>query len=326
MLAFLRPLQAGVIDVAFYVAAVIALMQAERVVAQELVQITSRLAQHREFLGDLSTLSALPETPRALTRRPPHEAFEALEFAGVSFTYPGAVEPVLTDVSFTLERGRHYALVGANGAGKSTITRLMLGLYRPCGGRITINGTPLGDWSQEELNGLFGVVFQDFARYALTVRDNVTLGLPERDGRGELVRASLRRAGLDEAVAALPQGVDAPLGKVLPGGVDLSGGQWQRLALARSLAGTAPVRILDEPTAALDPLAESEVYRSYSQVAAGLTTLFISHRLGSTKIADRILVLDGGVIAETGTHDELMRLAGRYAQMFTTQRHWYEAD
>ena len=326
MLAFLRPLQAGVIDVAFYVAAVMALMQAERVVAQELVQITSRLAQHREFLGDLSTLSALPETPRALTRRPPHEAFEALEFAGVSFTYPGAVEPVLTDVSFTLERGRHYALVGANGAGKSTITRLMLGLYRPCGGRITINGTPLGDWSQEELNGLFGVVFQDFARYALTVRDNVTLGLPERDGRGELVRASLRRAGLDEAVAALPRGVDTPLGKVLPGGVDLSGGQWQRLALARSLAGAAPVRILDEPTAALDPLAESEVYRSYSQVAAGLTTLFISHRLGSTKIADRILVLDGGVIAETGTHDELMRLAGRYAQMFTTQRHWYEAD
>ena len=326
MLAFLRPLQAGVIDVAFYVAAVMALMQAERVVAQELVQITSRLAQHREFLGDLSTLSALPETPRALTRRPPHEAFEALEFAGVSFTYPGAVEPVLTDVSFTLERGRHYALVGANGAGKSTITRLMLGLYRPCGGRITINGTPLGDWSQEELNGLFGVVFQDFARYALTVRDNVTLGLPERGGRGELVGASLRRAGLDEAVAALPRGADTPLGKVLPGGVDLSGGQWQRLALARSLAGTAPVRILDEPTAALDPLAESEVYRSYSQVAAGLTTLFISHRLGSTKIADRILVLDGGVIAETGTHDELMRLAGRYAQMFTTQRHWYEAD
>ena len=190
MLAFLRPLEAGVIDVAFYVAAVMALLQAERVVAQELVQITSRLAQHREFLGDLSALSALPETPRALTRRSPQKAFEALEFAGVSFTYPGAEEAVLTGVSFTLERGRHYALVGANGAGKSTITRLMLGLFRPGGGEILINGTPIGDWSQEALNGLFGVVFQDFARYALTVRDNVTLGvtlgLPERD-RGELV-------------------------------------------------------------------------------------------------------------------------------------------
>ena len=325
MLAFLRPLQAGVIDVAFYVAAVMALMQAERVVAQELVHITSRLARHREFLGDLSALSALPETPRALTRRPPRHEFEALEFAGVSFAYPGADEPVLTGVSFTLERGRHYALVGANGAGKSTITRLMLGLFRPGGGEILINGTPIGDWPQEELNGLFGVVFQDFARYALTVRDNVTLGLTERAGM-DLVGASLRRAGIEEAVAALPRGADTPLGKVLPGGVDLSGGQWQRLALARSLAGAAPVRILDEPTAALDPLAESEVYRSYSQAAEGLTTLFISHRLGSTRIADRILVLDGGVIAESGTHDELMRQAGRYAQMFTTQRHWYAAD
>ena len=324
MLAFLRPLQTGAIDVAFYVAAVMALLQAERVVAQELVQITSRLAQHREFFRDLTTVSELAETKRALSRQQPEDLFRSIEFVGVSFAYPGTEAPVLKDVSFVLEAGRHYALVGANGAGKSTITKLMLGLYPPTGGEVLINGEPIAGWPQDALNGLFGVVFQDFARYSLTVRDNVVLRArgPDDDA---LVAASLEQAGLGELVAGLPGGADTPLGKVLAGGVDISGGQWQRLALARSLAGAAPVRILDEPTAALDPLAESELYHSYARAAAGLTTLFISHRLGSTKIADRILVVDGGVMGESGTHDELMRRQGRYAQMFAAQRQWYEA-
>lgn len=331
MLAFLRPLQTGAIDVAFYVAGVMALLQAERVVAQELVMITSRLAQHREYFRDLTAFAALAETERALTRRPPATRFEALEFAGVQFTYPGTEEPVLKGVSFVLEAGRHYALVGANGSGKSTITRLMLGLYGPGGGAILINGTPIGEWPQDALNGLFGVVFQDFARYSLTLRDNVSLHLPaapETPATPETPAAPavLQEAGLGGLLGELPRGADTPLGKVLPGGVDISGGQWQRLAMARSLATAAPVRILDEPTAALDPLAESEVYESFAQVAAGLTTLFISHRLGSTKIADRILVLDDGVIGESGSHDDLMRQDGRYAQMFRTQEHWYAAD
>ena len=325
MLAFLRPLQTGAIDVAFYVAAVTALLQAERLVTLDLVQITSRLGRHREYFRDLTSFAALAETRQSLTRRAPQARFEALEFTGVRFTYPGTEEPVLQGVSFVLEAGRHYALVGANGSGKSTITKLMLGLYRPTAGDILINGAPIADWPQDALNGLFGVVFQDFARYSLTVRDNVTLDGPDRGGAAA-VAASLEEAGLGDLVRELPRGADTPLGKVLPGGVDISGGQWQRLALARSLAGAAPVRILDEPTAALDPLAESEVYQSYARAAAGLTTLFISHRLGSTKIADRILVVDGGVISESGTHDDLMRRDGSYAQMFTTQRHWYEAD
>ena len=325
MLALLRPLRTGVIDIAFYVASVMAFLQAERVVTQEFVQITSRLSQHREFFVDLTAFSAMAETPRSLTRRAPEQPFRSIEFAAVSFTYPGTEQPVLKEVSFVLEAGCHYALVGANGSGKSTIAKLMLGLYRPDGGRILINGTPIAEWPQDVLNGLFGVVFQDFARYSLTVRNNVEVAAAGRLDDAAL-QASLERAGLgDDFVLRLPQGYDTPLGKVLRGGVDLSGGEWQRLAMARSLAADAPFRILDEPTAALDPLAESELYRSYSRAATGLTTLLISHRLGSTKIADRILVVDGGAIVESGSHEDLMGQDGLYARMFAAQRYWYEA-
>ena len=204
MLAFLRPLQSGAIDVAFYVAAVMALLQAERVVAQELVQITSRIAQHREFFRDLTTVSELAETRRALTRRPPEGGFRSIEFVGVSFAYPGTDAPVLKDVSFVLEAGRHYALVGANGAGKSTITKLMLGLYPPTAGEILIDRKPIAEWPQDALNGLFGVVFQDFAPL---LADGARQRCPARPGprrrspgRGESAGGGPRRA--DGGVAA----------------------------------------------------------------------------------------------------------------------------
>ena len=233
MLALLRPLQAGVIDVAFYVPSIMALLQAERVVTQGLVQITSRLSQHREFFVDLTAFSAMAETSRPFTRRAPEETFRSIEFAGVSFTYPGTEQPVLREVSFVLEAGRHYALVGANGSGKSTIAKLMLGLYRPDGGQILINGTPIAEWRQDAVNGLFGVVFQDFARYSLTVRDNIEVAAAGRLDDAT-VQASLARAGLgDDFVLRLPQGYDTPLGKVLRGGVDVcravsgSGSPWR---------------------------------------------------------------------------------------------------
>ena len=324
MLAFLQPLQAGVIDVAFYVAAVTALLQAQRTISQQLVDVTSRLAQHREYFVDLQQFADLDETRRSLTRRAPEHTFKSIEFEDVRFRYPGTDVPVLDGISFRIQAGQHYALVGANGSGKSTITKLMLGLYPPTGGRIAINDIPSNEWSQEALNGLFGVVFQDFVRYSLTVRDNIALGSLSSE-EDSSIAASLELAGLNGFVKHLPRGYETPLGKVLAGGVDVSGGQWQRLAVARSLASEAPVRILDEPTAALDPLAESEVYESYSRVSAGLTTLFISHRLGSTKIADRILVIHEGTIKESGTHDRLMQEGGVYAQMFEAQESWYAA-
>lgn len=217
MLALLRPLQTGAIDVAFYVAAVMAIWQAQRAVAMDLSVMTMNLAQHGAYFKDLTSFSALAERERSLTRRASHEPFESLEFKGVSFTYPDTTASVLRDVSFVMERGGHYALVGANGSGKSTLTKLMLGLYPPDGGQIIINGTSIDEWSQEALNGTFGVVFQDFARYALAVRDNVAVGAPEPRDHA-IVDASLERAGLRELVSQLPRGPDTPLGKVLPAG------------------------------------------------------------------------------------------------------------
>lgn len=322
MVALLQPLRAGIIDLAFYTAAAVTLLQAENLIATHLVQITSRIARFREFLVDLTSFSQLEERAASLTRRPPREAIERIEFDRVGFTYPGAGEPVLEAVSFSLQAGRHYALVGANGSGKSTIIKLMVGLYRPTAGAIRINGTPIEEWPQDALNGLYGIVYQDFARYALTVRDNVAFGSLARTG-GPPVEEILQYAGLEDLLRKLPRGVDSPLGKVLADGVDVSGGEWQRLAIARSLASAAPVRILDEPTAALDPLAESDLYQRYAQASADVTTLFISHRLGSTKIADEILLLDDGAIAESGTHAGLMEQGGLYARMFETQMHWY---
>ncbi len=322
MLALLQPLRAGVIDLAFYTAAVVTLLQAESLIAVQLVEITSRIAQFREFLVDLTSFSHLEERAASFTRRPPQDAVECIEFDRVGFAYPGAGEPVLAAVSFSLQAGRHYALVGANGSGKSTIIKLMAGLYRPTAGAIRINGTAIDDWPQDALNGLYGIVYQDFARYALTVRDNVAFGNLARTD-GPPVEEILQRAGLEDLLRKLPRGVDSPLGKVLADGVDVSGGEWQRLAIARSLASSAPVRILDEPTAALDPLAESDLYQRYAQASTDVTTLFISHRLGSTKIADEILLLNDGVIAESGPHSVLMEQGGLYAQMFETQMHWY---
>ena len=168
---------------------------------------------------------------------------------------------------------------------------------------------------------MFSVVYQDFARYYIGMKDNISLGNLHAKGNE---KEAAHLAGLDETIGRLKNGILTPLGKILPGGQDLSGGQWQRVAIARSLISQAPVRILDEPTSALDPISESRLYSEFEKLMEGKTTVFISHRLGSTKLADEILVIDGGRIAERGTHETLMARKGQYADMFETQREWYQ--
>lgn len=241
-------------------------------------------------------------------------------FQEVTFAYPNSDKKVLNGLSFQIKPGEIAALVGENGAGKSTVIKLLCNLYPPVSGKILIDGKEPGRISGEELSRLIGVAFQDFERYSLTLRENVALGKTQDMEKEEAVREALSKAGVREPGLNLEQ----PLGHVEENGMDLSGGQWQRIAIARALFGDKNYIILDEPTAAIDPVAESEMYQSFRQAMKGKTGLVISHRLASAAFADRILVIEKGRIAETGTHQELLEKGGLYAHMWEVQSAWYE--
>jgi ATP-binding cassette, subfamily B, bacterial len=241
-----------------------------------------------------------------------------IRFEGVTFTYPGGHEPVLKDLTMEIRAGEKVALVGANGAGKSTLTKLLLGLYQPDSGRITIDGVAVGQIAPDSFRQNVSCVFQDFVRYNMTLHDNVAVG--NLEATPEQVAAACSAAGLER----LPAGADTMLGRMFTGGVELSGGQWQRVAMARTFVRDAQLIVLDEPTAALDPRAEMEVFAKFVELVKGKTALLISHRLGSARMADRVIVINNGRVAETGSHEELMAAGGLYAELFKTQAQWYE--
>lgn len=279
------------------------------------------IAAKKEYLRDLTKFMALETVDGAEVLPAPDMRFERISFEHVSFSYPGTDKLILDDLSFEIQRGGHYSFVGINGAGKTTITKLLTGLYTNYTGEINVDGRSLREYSQAELKGLSTVVYQDFARYSFSLYDNIAIGSVNTDEQA--VSDAIKLVGLTETAAKLPDGVQSYLGKIYKDGVDISGGEWQRVAMARSLVSTAPLRILDEPTAALDPLSESRVYSQFEQISNGKTTIFISHRLGSTKLADIIYVLADGRITEKGSHSQLMELSGLYAEMYSAQAAWY---
>ena len=221
-----------------------------------------------------------------------------------------------------LYNGKHYAFVGVNGAGKTTITKLLTGMYDDFEGKILIDGKSIREFTTSELKGLFSVVYQDFAKYYISLKENIGLGNVHGVSDEEITEA-LESIGLAELVEELPNGLDTPLGKIKEGSVDISGGQWQRIAIARTIANKAPVHILDEPTAALDPIAESNIYSIFSKISRGKWTIFITHRLSAARLADEIFVIADGRVCEKGSHSELMEKQGVYAEMFEAQRSWY---
>jgi ATP-binding cassette subfamily B protein len=323
------PLSSGKITLGMFIALVMGNFNLVYMMAWGLPGNMKELVSNREYMKDLTAFGSLSEQEGALDD-PAAAAFrfENLEFRNVSFKYPGTDRYILKGLSLRLEGGRHYAVVGVNGAGKTTLTRLLTGLYGDYEGEILLNGKSLRGYSQGELKGIFAVVYQDYARYFISLAENIVLGggpPGELDGVDtERLEGILKQIGLEKVVRELPRGIDTDLGKIREGGADLSGGQWQRLAIARALYRLSAVYILDEPTAALDPVAESEVYEMFGRISVGKPAIFITHRLGAARLADEIVVIDKGRVAELGNHGELMERGGIYAEMFESQRSWYQ--
>lgn len=245
-----------------------------------------------------------------------------LRLEDVSFRYPESEKDTITHMNLTLHPGEKLAIVGLNGAGKTTLIKLLCGLLDPTEGRVLLNGQDIREFNRRDYYSLFTAVFQDFSRLQASIAQNVAQSVDHID-KGRLAKC-VEQAGLSDVIADLPRGVDTMLGKIMSDdGIELSGGQLQRLMLARALYKDAPILLLDEPTAALDPIAENTIYQKYNDMTHGRTSVYISHRLASTRFCDRILFLENGNIAEEGTHDELMALGGGYCDLFNVQSKYY---
>jgi ATP-binding cassette, subfamily B, bacterial len=288
---------------------------------QQTFSTLSTIADQALFLTDLIAFfemrPKIESKPNALPA--PRPIRSGFEFRGVSFRYPGSSRLVLNNLNFHLRPGERVALIGENGEGKTTIVKLLTRLYDPLEGQVLLDGVDLREYSLEDLYREIGVIFQDYMRYEMTARENIAVGRIEQIDNQELLRQSARKSLADDVVEKLASGYDQMLGRRFDGGVDLSGGEWQKIALARAYLRDAQVLILDEPTSALDARSEYEVFQRFAELTAGKMALFISHRFSTVRMADRIVVLENGQIAEEGDHDALTHLGGRYAEMFELQ-------
>jgi ATP-binding cassette subfamily B protein len=281
----------------------------------------STIADQALFITDLLEFFGVQpkvfSKPNALPA--PRPISQGFEFQNVSFAYPGQTRRVLSDVSFRLEPSERLALVGENGQGKTTIVKLLTRLYDPTEGQILLDGVDLREYDVEDLWKEIGVIFQDFMRYDLTASENIAIGRIEDQGNIFRLRSAAQKSLAEQVIRKLPKGYEQVLGRRFEGGVDLSGGEWQKMALARAYLRDAQLLILDEPTAALDAKSEHEVFQRFAELTKGKMALLISHRFSTVKMADRILVLENGRIAEQGHHEQLLLNKGRYAEMFELQ-------
>jgi ATP-binding cassette subfamily B protein len=288
---------------------------------QQIFSTLSGIADQALFLTDLLAFFDMQPTiqskPDALPA--PRPIVRGFEFRNVSFRYPGSSRLVLNGLNFHLRPQERVALIGENGEGKTTIVKLITRLYDPVEGQVLLDGVDLREYRLEDLYREIGVIFQDFMRYEMTARENIAVGRIEEIDDLRMMETAASKSLADAVIAKLPGGYEQMLGRRFETGVDLSGGEWQKVALARAYLRDAQLLILDEPTAALDARSEFEVFQRFAELTTGKMALFISHRFSTVRMADRIVVLENGRIAEEGSHDELARLGGRYKEMFELQ-------
>jgi ATP-binding cassette subfamily B protein len=289
-----------------------------------ILSATGGIYEDNLYLSNLYEYLEQPVSAARGTAKVGPEPGRGLAFEGVSFTYPGATTPALHDITFELRPGRALALVGDNGAGKTTIIKLLAGLYAPTAGRITLDGLALGEWDPQVLRARVGAIFQDFVRYQLLVGENIGAGDVERFEDTEGWERAAHAGMADDFIGELPDKYRTQLGKWFTGGRELSGGQWQKIALARAfMRDKADVVVLDEPTAAMDAEAEAEAFDRVRSLAADKMVVLVSHRFSTVRMADEIVVLQGGRIIERGSHVSLLAEGGRYARLFTLQAEAY---
>lgn len=290
--------------------------------------------EHTLFAGNFfSFLDLSPDSVKGALSHPnrdnkracpvPRPVKDGIEFRNVSFKYPGSDQLIIKDLSFVIKAGESLAVVGGNGAGKTTFVKLLARFYDPIEGAIYLDGTDLREYDPDDLHREMGVIFQDFVRYNISAGENIGVGRLDFMRNTRRILRAAKKGGAASVIRKLPRGLNTVLGNKFDEGVDLSGGEWQKLALSRAFMREAQILILDEPTAALDAMAEYDIYERFAELTSGKTTIFISHRFSTVRMANHIIVLEDGRLIEEGRHDELMGLNGQYARMFNAQADRY---
>lgn len=323
-LVLIVPMQAGKLTIGLYLALVQQVMNLVETLTWQLNPLLEEFEENRNYMEDYIKFCALEEMQNQHGSLKLEDVQE-IRLENVTFCYPETEKVILKDFTYTFYGKKSYAIVGVNGAGKTTLMKLILGFYDNYEGNIFLNGQNIRNLDLEELRRHFAVVYQDFARFPITIREFLSLG-EEKAGTDEEKEKILKELKLWNFIEKLPLQLDTPLGKLEETGVDLSGGQWQKLAIARCMLSKASVRILDEPTSAIDPVSEAKLHDTFESMSRDFLTITVTHRLGLAKKLSEVVVISNGSVAESGSHAELLHKKGIYAEMYETQKRWYQDE